>query len=637
MPTPHVPSVAKPGLDVTPSDGQRFTRALVALTRAIWHPDCSFDSALALICEIAADALRVERVNVWHYDRGAQRLRCIHDFSARERAHAGGDTLESLSLEGDDYVAGFEDVRAIDAADVRLHPSTASSLSELRTYLERHGIQALLDAPVRVEGEMIGVICHESTDGPRLWSHDEITFAGSMGDFVAMAYEIVRRRRAEKEVQHLLLHDATTGLPNRDYLVELLRQRLATPRAPGDVLAVVHVRVDASGGVALPDDAPTADDVMGQVALRLRQFSSNQVHLARVRADGFAFVLEGSTAQRNAVRLAERCIAAVRGLQWDLKDLLPGATAGIAYAEDAADRGARLLMRQAESAADRAREHDKFGYQVFDLEHHDALLSRLRLERALRDAPANGEFELHYQPEYDTTTQTWVAAEALLRWRHQGRLLAAAEFIEVLESSGQILSLGRWVLHRACTDASQWSGSANQVAPTVRVNVSARQFEDAALAADVGDALAASGLAPERLCLELTETTLMRNIDHALGVLRQLKGFGVQVALDDFGTGYGSLVYLKRLPVDVIKIDRSFVDGLPGTTADTAIVKAVFGLAESMGLEVVAEGVERTDQQLALQAIGVRRMQGWLFAKAMEQTSLCALLRQTRNEAQVHS
>ena len=224
-----------------------------------------------------------------------------------------------------------------------------------------------------------------------------------------------------------------------------------------------------------------------------------------------------------------------------------------------------------------------------------------------------------------------------MRWRHQGRLQAAAEFIEVLESSGQILSLGRWILHRACTDAAQWSGSPNQVAPTVRVNVSARQFEDASLSADVGDALATSGLAPERLCLEITETTLMRNIDHALGVLQQLKAIGVQVALDDFGTGYGSLVYLKRLPVDVIKIDRSFVDGLPGTTADTAIVKAVFGLAESMGLEVVAEGVERADQQLALQAIGVRRMQGWLFAKAMDQASLCALLRQTRNDDQVHS
>lgn len=623
MPTTPVSSDAEPGLDAMPSDGQRFTRALMALTRAIWHPDCSFDSALALICETAAEALRVERVNAWHYDRGAQRLRCIHAYSASTRAHAGADALETLSLEGDDYVNGFEGVRALDAADVRLHPSTASSLSELRSYLERHRIHALLDAPVRVEGELLGVICHECTAGPRIWSHDEITFAGSMGDFVAMAYEIVRRRRAEKEVQHLLLHDATTGLPNRDYLVELLRQRLAAPRAAGDVLAVVHVRIDPSGGVALPDDAPTADEVMGQVALRLRQLSSNLTHLARVRADGFAFVLEGNTAQRNAVRLAERCIAAVRSLQWDLKDLLPGATVGIAYADAAADRGARVLMRQAESAAERAREHDKFGYQVFDLEHHQGLLDRLRLERALRDAPANGEFELHYQPEYDATTHTWVAAEALLRWRHQGRLRAAAEFIEVLESSGQIVSLGRWVLQRACTDAARWPG---QAGPTVRVNVSARQFEDAALADDVRDALAASGLPPERLCLELTETTLMRNLDHALGVLQQLKAIGVQVALDDFGTGYGSLVYLKRLPVDVIKIDRSFVDGLPGTPADIAIVQAVFGLAASLGLEVVAEGVERADQQGALQAIGVQRMQGWLFAKAMDQASLCAMV-----------
>ena len=355
-------------------------------------------------------------------------------------------------------------------------------------------------------------------------------------------------------------------------------------------------------------------------------FNDQAVQVAVGGEHGFAVVLEGSTAQRNAVRLAERCIAEVRNLQWDLKDLLPGATVGIAYAGAAADRGARVLMRQAESAAERAREHDKFGYQVFDLEHHQALLDRLRLERALRDAPANGEFELHYQPEYDATTQTWVAAEALLRWRHQGRLRAAAEFIDVLESSGQILSLGRWILHRACSDAAQWPGGPGHAGPAVRVNVSARQFEDAALAADVADALAASGLAPERLCLELTETTLMRDIDHALGVLQQLKAVGVQVALDDFGTGYGSLVYLKRLPVDVIKIDRSFIDGLPGTAADLAIVKAVFGLAESLDLDVVAEGVERADQQGALQAIGVRRMQGWLFAKAMDQASLCALV-----------
>lgn len=158
------------------------------------------------------------------------------------------------------------------------------------------------------------------------------------------------------------------------------------------------------------------------------------------------------------------------------------------------------------------------------------------------------------------------------------------------------------------------------------MNVSARQFDDRSLIEDVTAALAASGLAPGRLCLEITETTLMGDIDRALDVLQQLKVSGVQVAIDDFGTGYASLVYLKRLPVDVLKIDRSFVEGMPGNAADTAIVAAVVGLAGSLGIDVIAEGVERIEQQHALQAIGVRRMQGWLYAKAMDHSSVCQWL-----------
>jgi EAL domain-containing protein (putative c-di-GMP-specific phosphodiesterase class I) len=283
-------------------------------------------------------------------------------------------------------------------------------------------------------------------------------------------------------------------------------------------------------------------------------------------------------------------------------------------------------MRQAEETADRACGKDKFGYEVFDLEHHAALVERLRLERTLREAFANDEFELHYQPEYDASENHWVAAEALLRWRSGDRLVVAGAFIDVLESSGLILAMGSWVLHRACADAVQWPAFGSGAPPTVRVNVSARQFDDAGLVDDVARALAESGLAAERLCLEITETTLMRDVDHALDVLQQLKLSGVQIAIDDFGTGYASLVYLKRLPVDVLKIDRSFVEGMPGNAADTAIVKAVFGLAESLGIDVVAEGVERMEQKQALQAIGVRRMQGWLFATAMDHSSACKAL-----------
>ncbi len=281
-----------------------------------------------------------------------------------------------------------------------------------------------------------------------------------------------------------------------------------------------------------------------------------------------------------------------------------------------------MLLRQAEEASGSAREIDKFAYKVFDPDRHATLVEALQFERVLREAFFADEFELFYQPEYDPTQREWVAAEALLRWRNGDRVVPAGEFIGVIESSGLILAVGKWVLHRACRDAVQWAPLIDGNLPAVRVNVSGRQFDESDLVGDVMAALEASGLAPARLCLELTETTLMRDLERALDVLVALKSAGVSVAIDDFGTGYASLVYLKRLPVDVIKIDRSFVEGIPGSPVDTAIVHAVVGLATALDIDVIAEGVERLVQQQALQAIGVRRMQGWLYAQAMEQDAI---------------
>jgi EAL domain-containing protein (putative c-di-GMP-specific phosphodiesterase class I)/GGDEF domain-containing protein len=612
---------------IAPSSSERFTRALVALTRRVWDPDCTFESAIGAISETAAAALQVDRVSVWHYEPDAGQLRCLNAYHARDDAHVHSDALETLSLDGDDYMAALRDVRTFDVTEVEADPGTAGSHSALRDYLHRHRIHALLDAPAFIAGEMQGVICHESIDRSRAWSQEEITFAASMGDYVAMAYEIVRRRRAESEVEHLRLHDATTDLPNRDYMVELVAQRLVTPRTPGETLAIVHVRIDATSGLALSADAPTVDDVMGQLAQRLRRFTSHDIDLARVRSDGFAFALAHAGAQGAVVRLAERCLGAVRAVEWHHEEIDPGAAAGVAFADAVAYTDARVLMRQAEEAAERAHASgDKYAYEVFDLDHHDALVERLRFERALRDAFANDDFELHYQPEYDAAEHQWVAAEALLRWRNGDRLVNAAEFIDVAESSGLILPLGSWVLHRACSHAAQWPSRPDGSYPTLRVNVSPRQFDEGNLVEDVAAALNRSGLAPGRLCVEITETALMGDFQHAWKVLQQLKERGVQVAIDDFGTGYASLVYLKRFPVDVLKIDRSFVEGMPSDPADTAIVAAVVGLAGSLGIDVVAEGVERIEQQHALQAIGVQRMQGWLYARAMDHASACQLL-----------
>lgn len=631
MPSLANPHHAWPDEIAGPYTGDRFTRALVGLTRTVWDPDCTFDAALGAICEVAAKALLIDRVSVWDYDRDAGLLRCLHAYETAGATHAGVDELETLSLEGDDYMVALEDVRTLDAADVEARALTAGSHGALRDYLRRHRIRGLLDAPVRVEGELQGVVSHESIDREQRWMHQELTFAASMGDYVSMAYEIARRRRAEQEVEHLRLHDAGTGLPNRDYMVELIRQRLATPRMPSEVLGIVHVHIDASGGVALPADAQNTDEVMAHVAQGLRRFINRDVELARVRTNGFAFLLACNPAKRTAIQLAEHALSAVQALGWQPREINPSAAVGIAFAEPAQDSDARVLLRHAEEAAIRAGSGDKYRYEVFDPEHHDALVEGLHFERTLRDAFANGEFELHYQPEYDAAERGWVAAEALLRWRNGDRLVVAGEFIEVVESCGLILPLGSWVLRRACLDAARWPETAAGILPAVRVNVSGRQFDEGGLADDVQAALAASGLDPARLSLEITETALMRDIEHAERMLRQLKALGVGLAIDDFGTGYASLTYLKRLPVDVLKIDRSFVACMVESTVDAAIVQAVVGLAQSLGIDVIAEGVETTGQQHALQAIGVRRMQGWLYGKAMDQAATCALLGSARD------
>jgi EAL domain-containing protein (putative c-di-GMP-specific phosphodiesterase class I)/GGDEF domain-containing protein len=615
--------VALPPAD-EPAPAERFTRALVDLTRTVWHPDCTFDSALAAICAVAANALQVERVTAWKHDAAAGELRslCTWDRLGPDGAASEREAVLPLA----DYAEALADVRTFEALEFETADGDATALHGLRAYVQGHRIRALLYAPAYLDGELLGVLCHESVDRVRHWTREEVAFAGSMGDYMAMAHEIARRRRAEAEVEHLRLHDADTGLGNRDYFVELLRQRLASPRHAGEVLAVVHLLVDASGGIAWPAGAPTVDEVMARIAQQLRLLGSDHIDLARVRANGFAFVLASGSRQRSVIALAERALATVRALAWPHPEVDPSASAGIAFAGPGTDSDARVLLRQAEEAAEHARVGDKFGYEVFDPTHHDTLVEALRFERSLREAFAEGRFEVHYQPEYDAHTRQWVAAESLLRWRDGARLVVAGEFIGVVESCGLMLPVGRWVLQQACRDAVGWPLLPDGSPAAVRVNVSARQFDADGLVEDVTAALAESGLVPQRLCLELTESTLMRDIEHALDVLQRLKTIGVQVAIDDFGTGYASLVYLRRLPVDVLKIDRSFVAGMPGAITDTAIVRAVVGLAGSLGIDVIAEGVERLAQQEALQGIGVRRMQGWLYGKAMDQASVCRLL-----------
>ncbi|MCY7355449.1 MAG: sensor domain-containing phosphodiesterase [Lysobacter sp.] len=603
---------------------RRHNHALVALARQIWHADCTLATALALICETAADTLDVERVNIWKVDTAQSTLRCIHGYERSTGLHNAPGYDETLDCDSA-YGAQLDEVRVIDTADVTRDGTVSASQAALGAYRQRHRICSLLDAPIRSEGELLGVICHEHIDTPRTWTPEDEAFAGSIGDYVAMAQEISRRRSAETQLRFLERHDPDTELPNRDHLLEVTQLALLPNHANDVGLAAIHLQLEAqpvthSGAADIDSDT----GVLLAVAEKLRANLGETVTLARVRDDGFALLPHRQLHETEALNLAEHCIELIQQSAADAGMHHAGVSVGIAFSRDLAAPSADALLRNAELASQRARRGGHNRCEVFDAEHHRGLLVRMRTEQALRDAFAEQRLLVYYQPEINLDDGHWHAAEALLRWRDEdGRIRVAGEFIEVAEASGLIVALGRWVLTEACRVASTWP-QRDGVAPLLRVNVSARQFEQAGLVADVASALSTSGLPPSRLCLELTETALLRDPSAAAAILTRLRALGLGIALDDFGTGFSSLAYLKDLPIDALKLDQRFIAGLPDDRYDLAIVQAVATLARQTGLDVIAEGVETEKQAQALRDCGVVHAQGYLYARALPCDELVA-------------
>ena len=310
---------------------------------------------------------------------------------------------------------------------------------------------------------------------------------------------------------------------------------------------------------------------------------------------------------------------------------------GVAYT-DVPDDAPEELLRRADAAMYSAKDRGGNRVEVFDEELRRKVNLRLQHESEVRIALRRDEFLLHYQAEIDIETNQVVGAEALLRWNHPERgLLAASQFIDVVEETGSILEVGPWVLREACQQLREWTTNYSDIPLVVRVNLSARQINQPDLVPMVVQTIEDSSIDPSMLCLEITETTLMADPDLSLDVLQKLRNLGVELAVDDFGTGYSSLAYLKRFPVTVLKIDRSFVDGLGHDPDDTAIATAIVSLAKALGLGVTAEGVETNEQLEALRALGCRRVQGYLLARPEPADELAARLLLPRTTRSGHT
>jgi len=495
-------------------------------------------------------------------------------------------------------------------------------------------------------------------DGRALWVHVNASVVadehGTPSYAIAQIQDVTERKAAEEQLRHQALHDSLTGLANRALFQDRLDHSLrALSRRPGAV-AVLFLDLDNFKLVNDTLGHPVGDEVLLAVARRLTELTRPNDTVARLSGDEFGILCDQLGDPREAVQIAERLTEVLAlPLRVGGRELVMTASIGIVMATP--DTSTESLLRDADVAMYRAKSAGAGRYEVFDPVMHRHALQRLDLEHALRRALEREEFRLVYQPIVELDTGRVIACEALIRWERPGHgTVAPVEFISVAEETGMIVQIGRWVLGAACREARRWHdllgpnapivnvnlsprqiGNGNwneaeheqeQDAPVVNVNISPRQLSDPALVSHVTEALADAGLEPRSLCLEVTESAMVGSFDRATEALGVLRDLGVSAAIDDFGAGVSSLGRLKQLPLEVLKIDKAFVDGLGSGGDDRAIIAAVNALAEALDLTAVAEGVETEEQAAELHALGCHAAQGFWFSKPLEPAELVRFL-----------
>ena len=485
---------------------------------------------------------------------------------------------------------------------------------------------------LREDGTVLGAIVAIGTT-PLEWTTEAV---GTLRDVTAVASTKITLRLAlaerevrEQRLRHDSQHDPLTGLPNRSvFLKRLADASLRARRGVDGLFAVLFLDLDDFKLVNDSMGHQVGDQVLIEIARRLETCIRGGDLVARLGGDEFAILLERVVDARETAIVAERVQEAVRtpllvnGYEWTSTGSI-----GVALSSPGNEQP-EVLLRSADMAMYRAKHQGRGRFELYDRGQHAQALTRLQTEGELRRAIEREEFELHYQPIVAMADGRLIGVEALIRWKHAERgLVAPTHFIPVAEDTGLIVQIGRWVLRRAIGDLARWErelGAPSDL--TMAVNLSAREFAQLDLVHAVSDALATSGLAPSRLNLEITESTIFSQQNVALDTVSELKALGVRIHIDDFGTGYSSLTYLQRLPVDAIKIDRSFVRAIEIEARSRHVVQSLVSLARGIGLETIAEGVASEGQVDLLRAMRCTFGQGFHFGKPTPGADIVQLL-----------
>jgi diguanylate cyclase (GGDEF)-like protein len=437
-------------------------------------------------------------------------------------------------------------------------------------------------------------------------------------DRIINAETEVERRANEERLRHQAYHDSLTGLPNRTSLIERVGEAIKRGRRNGETFAVLFLDLDSFKDINDSLGHSVGDLMLQAVAERLQPALREQDTVARLGGDEFVVTLLLLKRTEHAAVVAEKLLVAVSGTPYSIegRELSITASIGISvFPDDGKD--VNELIKNADAALYHAKKMGRNNFQFYAQDIGARAFAILSMEHSLRRALERGEFLLHFQPQMDLGSGTTVGAEALIRWEHpEMGMVSPAEFIPIAEERGLIVAIGDWVLNEACRQNREWQ-QAGLAAIPVGVNLSALQFRDKNLIDKIAAALHKTGLSAAFLEIELTESAVMQDSESAIATMRAMKEMGLHLSIDDFGTGYSSLNYLKRFPLDKLKIDRSFVRGLPHDADDAAIANAVLGMARALRLKVIAEGVESGQQAEFLRQHGCDEIQGYYFGRPM--------------------